>query len=127
MLNMLKGTSISEKNINKYIKQFTPTIQKKLNSIRELIKKISPEANETIKYGIPTFVLSENLVHYAAFKNHIGFYPTSSGTKKFKDELTKYKTSKGAIQFPLDNPLPLTLIKKIVKFRITEIQKKSRK
>jgi len=108
--------------IDSYIKQFTQPAQEKLNSIRALIKKTAPKAEEAIKYGIPTFVLNENLVHFASFKNHIGFYPTLSGISAFKSELTKYKTSKGAIQFPLEKPLPLSLIKKIVKFRIIEIQ-----
>ncbi|MCX8020690.1 MAG: DUF1801 domain-containing protein, partial [Chitinophagaceae bacterium] len=84
------------------------------------IKQVAPQATETISYNIPTFKLNKNLVHYAAYKQHIGFYPTSSPMTVFKDELTKYKTSKGAIQFPIDKPLPTTLIKKIVKFRVKE-------
>jgi uncharacterized protein YdhG (YjbR/CyaY superfamily) len=107
-------------SINGYIEQFSPAIQKRLESLRQLIRKLAPIAQEAMKYGIPTFVLNGNLVHFAAFKEHIGFYPTPAGISAFKKELVKYKTSKGAIQFPLDKPLPITLIKKIVKFRIAE-------
>jgi uncharacterized protein YdhG (YjbR/CyaY superfamily) len=114
-------------NIDNYIKNFPEPVREKLNAIRELVKKMAPDAQEAIKYGIPTFVLNENLVHFAAFKNHIGFYPSSSGTSAFKNELVKYKSSKGAIQFPLDQPLPLAFIKKIVKFRINEARDKAKK
>ena len=113
-------------NIDNYIKQFTPSIQEKLNSIRLLIHKLDPTSEEAIKYRMPTFILNGNLVHFAAFKNHIGFYPTPSGINTFKNELSKYKTSKGAIQFPLNKPLPLPLIKKIVRFRIAENLQKAK-
>ena len=84
------------------------------------IGKAAPNATEAIKYAMPTFVLHGNLVHFAGYQNHIGFYPAPSGIEVFKKELTAYKTSKGAIQFPLDKPLPLSLITKIVKFRVNE-------
>lgn len=108
--------------IDEYIQGFPPDVQEKLQRIREVIHKAAPEAVEAIKYQIPTFVLNGNLVHFAAFKKHIGFYPTPSGIEAFQDELTEYKTSKGAIQFPLDSPIPYRLITKIVKFRTRENQ-----
>lgn len=106
--------------IDEYHASFPTDIQKILQQLRQTIKQVAPQATETISYNIPTFKLNKNLVHYAAYKEHIGFYPTSTPMTAFKDELTKYKTSKGAIQFPIDKPLPTTLIKKIVKFRLTE-------
>lgn len=106
--------------IDEFIIKFPVSVQLKLNEIRKAIKQAAPEAEETINYGIPTFKLNGNLVHFAAGKNHIGFYPAPSGIEKFKDELSGYKTSKGAVQFPLDKPLPIDLIKKIVKFRVKE-------
>lgn len=107
-------------SIDNYIMQSKLSVRKNLRLIKQIIKKLAPKAIETIKYGMPTFVLNGNLVHFAAFKNHIGFYPTPSAIKTFKKDLIKYQTSKGAIQFPLDQPLPLALIKKIIKFRIKE-------
>lgn len=98
-----------------------------LEKLRQTIRTAAPDATEKISYRIPTFYLNGNLVHFAAFKHHIGFYPTSSGVSAFQDELSKYKTSKGAIQFPLDKPLPLELVKKIVGFRVTENLKKTAK
>jgi uncharacterized protein YdhG (YjbR/CyaY superfamily) len=106
------------KNIDDYIADFPKDIQKKLKDMRATIKKAAPKAEETIKYAMPTFILNGNLVHFAAFKNHIGFYPAPMGIEAFKKELSKYKTSKGAVQFPLDEPLPLTVIGKIVKYRV---------
>lgn len=113
-------------NIDDYIHLCPKDVGKKLTSIRRLIKEEAPNAEEAIKYRMPTFVLNgKNLVHFAAFQHHIGFYPIPSGIEKFKKELSLYKTSKGAVQFPLDQPLPLDLIRKIVKFRVTENLKKS--
>ncbi|MDR2966438.1 MAG: DUF1801 domain-containing protein [Methanobacteriaceae archaeon] len=106
--------------IEEYISEFPKDIQEKLRNIRKTIQELAPEASEKISYGIPTFYLNGNLVHFAAFKNHIGFYPTSSGIKNFKDELLEYKTSKGTIQFPFDKKMPYALIKEIVKFRVNE-------
>lgn len=112
----MKTTSIDE-----YIKLHPTKVQKILQKIRQTIQKAAPKALETISYGIPTFDLnSHHLVHFAAFKKHIGFFPTSSPIPIFKKELIGYKTSKGTIQFPLDQPIPYDLIKKIVLFRIKE-------
>lgn len=107
-------------SIDEYIACYSEEIQLVLNSIRKTIHKAAPEAKETIKYSIPTFTLNGNLVHFGAFKNHIGFYPAPSGIKAFKKELYDYKVSKGAIQFPYDKKLPIALITKIVKFRVKE-------
>jgi len=108
---------------DEYIRQFPKDVQVLLNKVRDTIKKVAPEAVEAISYQMPTSKLNgKNLVHFAAWKNHIGFYPTPSGTKKFEKELTKYKYAKGSAQFPFDQPLPLPLIAKIVKFRIKESQ-----
>jgi uncharacterized protein YdhG (YjbR/CyaY superfamily) len=86
----------------------------------ELIKSAAPKASEAIRYGMPTFVGNKNLVHFAAMKGHLGFYPTSSAIQQFRDELTAYSTSKGCVRFPYDKPLPKTLITKMVKFRLRE-------
>ena len=112
--------SMHAENIDDYIAEFPKSTQKILQEIRATIRKAAPKAEEAIKYAIPTFVLNGNLVHFAAFKNHIGFYPAPSGIDSFKEELSKYKNSKGAVQFPLDKPLPVALITKIVKFRVKE-------
>lgn len=112
------------KNIDEYIKGFPGHIQQLLEEIRATIRKAAPTAEEAIKYAIPTFILNGNLVHFAAFKNHIGFYPAPSGIEAFKKELSVYEGSKGTIRFPLDKPLPLTLISKIVQHRVkTNLQK----
>ena len=113
--------------INEYIKTFPKDIQKILESVRQAIKNAAPEAEETINYQIPTFKLNGNLVHFAAFKNHIGFYPTPSGQKAFQKELAVYKSGKGSVQFPLDKPIPLSLIKKIVQYRVKENSAKTKK
>jgi uncharacterized protein YdhG (YjbR/CyaY superfamily) len=106
--------------IDEYIALFPVHIQKILNKIRETIKTAAPETGEKISYQIPTFTLNGNLVHFAAFKHHIGFYPTSSGTEEFKKELSAYDVSKGTIRFPLDKPIPYELIRRIVVFRVKE-------
>jgi uncharacterized protein YdhG (YjbR/CyaY superfamily) len=116
-----------KKNIDDYINDFPPDIQKTLQQIREVIQEAAPGAEETIKYAIPTFTLNGNLVHFAAFKNHIGFYPIPSGIKAFEKELSIYKRGKGSIQFPLGEPMPLKLISNIVKFRVKENLEKSKK
>lgn len=119
---------IKYKSIDDYIATFPEHIQEILEELRAAIQKAAPSASETISYQIPTFTLNGNLVHFAAYKNHIGFYPTSSGILAFKKELSIYEGSKGAVRFPLDKPLPLKLISKIVKFRIKEnLRKKERK
>ena len=104
--------------IDEYIAQFPENIRQILNKLRQTIKEMAPEAEEAIRYGIPTFRLNGNLVHFAAYKNHIGFYPASEAIEVFKKDLVKYKTSKGAIQFPIDKPIPLGLVKRIVIFRV---------
>lgn len=106
--------------IDKYIKKFPEEVQEKLEILRRVIKENAPDAVEKISYGMPTFYLNGNLVHFAAYSGHIGFYPAPSGIEAFKDQRAVYKTSKGAIQFPLDEDLPLGLIRKIVKFRVEE-------
>jgi uncharacterized protein YdhG (YjbR/CyaY superfamily) len=111
--------------IDDYIATFPKDIQEKLQEMRATIKETAPDAEEKISYQMPTFYLKGNLVHFAAFKNHIGFYPVPTGIEKFKKELSAYKTSKGAVQFPLENPLPVDLIRKIVKFRVAENMKKA--
>ncbi|MCI0414282.1 DUF1801 domain-containing protein [bacterium] len=108
------------KNIDEYIGTFPKNVQDILQRVRQTIGKAAPEAKEKISYQIPTFALNGNLVHFAAFKNHIGFYPTSSGIQAFKKELSRYKGAKGSVQFPINEPLPLSLISKIVRFRVRE-------
>lgn len=121
---MRTGKLDSPSSIDEYIAGFPPDVQHILQQIRLAIKAIAPDAEETIKYRMPTFVLHENLVHFAAFKNHVGFYPTPSGIVKFKDELSAYNSAKGSVQFPINQPMPLHLIKKIVSFRTEEVQAK---
>ena len=113
------------KTIDEYIANCPKEIQKKLEEVRATIKASAPDATEKISYQIPTFYLKGNLVHFAALKNHIGFYPTPSGVDAFIKETSKYASTKGAIQFPLDKPLPLKLVSKIVKFRVKENLKRS--
>ncbi|MDD4298706.1 MAG: DUF1801 domain-containing protein [Bacilli bacterium] len=110
-------------NIDEYINKFPKDVQIKLHQLRQVIKNATPEVIETISYQMPAFKTNEILVYFAAYKNHIGFYPTPSAMVVFKDELSKYKTSKGAIQFPLNETLPIELITQIVKFRAKESKK----
>ncbi len=113
-------------NIDQYIASFPEEVQQLLLEMRATIARVAPQAQEEIKYGLPTFVLSENLVHFGAFKKHIGFYPTPSAIAKFERELSQYASSKGAVQFPLAQPLPLQLIAAIVKFRVREAVERSK-
>lgn len=113
----MKANQTAPENIDEYIADFPKDIQKILQKIRVTIKKAAPEAQETIKYLMPTFTLQGNLVHFAAFKNHIGFYPAPIGIEEFKEELSPYASGKGSVQFPLDQPIPFDLISKIVRFR----------
>jgi uncharacterized protein YdhG (YjbR/CyaY superfamily) len=109
------------KTIDEYIQSFPEDIQILLGKMRQTIRMAAPEAVESISYGMPAFKLNgKYLVFFAAFKNHIGFYPLPSGTEEFKKELSAYKTGKGSIQFPLDKPIPLDLVKNIVIFRVKE-------
>lgn len=112
------------KDIDTYIDAFPPKTQKLLRQMRKTIHRMAPKATETISYGIPTFVLHGNLVHFAGYKNHIGFYPGASGIAAFKAELSDYKSARGSVQFPLGEPLPLALVQKIVKFRVNESKQK---
>jgi len=106
--------------VDEYIAAFPEDIQALLNAMRATIRAAAPEAAERISYQIPTFTLHGNLAHFAALKHHIGFYPTSSGIAAFQSELAGYTQSKGAVQFPLDQPLPLDLVAKITRFRVEE-------
>jgi uncharacterized protein YdhG (YjbR/CyaY superfamily) len=106
--------------IDKYIAGFPEEIQQRLNQIREVIRLAAPDATEKISYMMPTFYLNGNLVHFAAFKNHIGLYPAPSGIEAFQQELSVYKNAKGSVQFPHNRPLPLDLVSEIVKFRVVE-------
>src|SRR5271169_1792015 len=106
--------------IDDYIVGFPPEVRVILEKLRATIRKAAPEAEEAIKYRLPTYVLSGNLVHFGAFKRHIGFYATPTGNKKFRKELSTYEGAKGSVQFPLDKPIPFGLISKMVKFRVKE-------
>lgn len=110
--------------ISEYMASFPAATQVLLKQLYATIAKAAPEAEEKISYGIPTFTLNGNLVHFGAYTKHIGFYPAPSGINAFKKELSKYPLSKGAIQFPLNKPLPLGLVTKIVKFRVRENSEK---
>lgn len=114
------------KTIDDYISGFDPDVKSKLEEIRAVIRKAAPQAEEAINYQIPTFSLNGNLVHFAAFKNHIGFYPAPSGIEAFKKELSFYEGAKGSVQFPMDQALPTALISKIVKFRVEENLKRNK-
>ena len=113
--------------IDEYIADFPSYVQEVLEEVRDAIKKAAPDATETISYAIPTFVLHGNLVHFAAFEKHIGFYPAPTGMEAFKKDFEPYKTGKGSVQFPIDEPMPLKLITKIVKYRVKENTEKSKK
>lgn len=107
-----------------YFSAFSQDTQRKLEEIYSICKEFLPEATEKISYGMPCFSMNQNIVYFAAFKNHIGFYPTASGVKVFENELVGLKFSKGAIQFPLDKAIPRELVQKIVLFRLEELNKK---
>lgn len=113
-------------SIDEYIRAFPAEVQERLQAVRSLIRAAAPDATETISYAMPTFDLNgHHLIHFAAFKHHIGIYPTPSGIEAFKEELQAYKNAKGSVQFPLDQPLPEDLIRRIVEFRVKERQPKS--
>lgn len=122
----MKTADSSPETIDEYIAGFPGDVQEMLQQIRAVIRKSAPDAQEAIKYQMPTFVLYGNLVHFAAHKNHIGFYPTPSGIEMFSDELSQYKSAKGSVQFPIDKPIPLSLIERIVRFRVEETQAKQK-
>ena len=108
------------KTIDEYIAAFPPDVQALLEQIRQTIRSAAPAAEETISYQMPTFTLKGNLVHFAAFKKHIGFYPVPTGIEEFKSELSAYEGGKGSVKFPLDRPIPFDLISRIVTFRVKE-------
>ena len=116
----MKSTQTVPQTIDEYIAGFPPDVQEILQKIRKTVHEAAPEATEKISYQMPTFYLHGNLVHFAGFKEHIGFYPVPTGIEKFKKELSVYKQGKGSVQFPLDRPMPYDLITKIVKFRVKE-------
>jgi uncharacterized protein YdhG (YjbR/CyaY superfamily) len=116
----MKTEQAAPQDIDEYIAGFPEDVQELLRKIRMTIRKAAPNAGEAIKYRMPTFTLNGNLVHFAAFKNHIGFYPAPSGIEAFKDELSAYEGAKGSVRFPLDKPIPFDLIRRIVKFRVKE-------
>lgn len=118
-----KGTP---KDIDEYIAGFPKDVQELLEKLRKTIRDAAPNAEETINYQIPTFKLEGNLVHFAAYKKHIGFYPTPSGIEKFKQELSEYEGAKASVKFPLDKPIPFDLISKIVSFRVQENLEKAK-
>lgn len=115
------------RTIDEYIDTFPEDVRKILSQLRQTIRDTAPEAEETINYQMPTFTLNGNLVHFAAFKNHIGFYPTPTGIEAFKEELAAYKGAKGSVQFLIDQPLPLLLIRKIVEHRVKENLERKKK
>lgn len=112
--------------IDEYIATFPKNVQVILEELRQAIRDSAPNAKEAISYQMPTFKLNGNLVHFAAYKNHIGLYPTSSGIEAFKEKLTDYEISKGAVRFPLNKPLPFDIVKKMVKYRVKENLDKNR-
>jgi len=113
-------------SVDEYIRSFPEHAQKKLKELRKVVNEQAPEAQERISYGMPAFFLKGNLVYFAAFSKHIGFYPGANGIDAFKNELSKYKIGKGSVQFPMGEPLPIGLIKRIVRFRVEENLKKKR-
>jgi uncharacterized protein YdhG (YjbR/CyaY superfamily) len=116
----MKAESARAATIDEYIGEFPAEVQRILSELRATIRKAAPQATEKISYRMPTFDYNGNLVHFAAYKQHVGFYPTLGGITAFRKELAAYKSSKGAVQFPLDEALPTKLITRIVKFRVGE-------
>ena len=122
----MKATSTKFKTVDEYLSALPANTKAILKEMRKTIKQAAPQAEELISYNMPAFRLNGMLVYYAAYKEHIGFYPVSSAIKAFQKELSDYKTSKGTIQFPIDRPLPFGLITKIVKFRVKENLEKAK-
>lgn len=121
----MKTKQAAPKDIDEYIARFPDDVRKLLEKVRTTIRKAAPNAEEKISYQIPAFTLKGNLVYFAAFKKHIGFYPMTAAIKRFKKELSVYEGAKGTVRFPFDQPLPLKLISKIVKFRVKENLKRA--
>lgn len=122
----MDANKVTFESIDDYIGQAAPEVRELLQNIRKVIHEAAPEATEKISYQMPTFDLHGNLVHFAAFKKHIGFYPAPRGIEAFKEELSVYKGAKGSVQFPLDQPMPYDLITRIVKFRAAENMEKAK-
>jgi len=122
----MKTNQSAPQNIDEYIAGFPSAVQEILQKIRITIRNAAPEAEETISYKMPTFTLQGNLVHFAAYKKHIGFYPAPNGNEEFKEELEKYGAGKGTLQFPYEQPIPFTLISRIVKLRVQENTEKAK-
>jgi uncharacterized protein YdhG (YjbR/CyaY superfamily) len=116
----VRASMKASKDIDSYIASYPRKTQVLLKKMRAVICKAAPQATEAISYGVPTYKLNGNLVHFGGFKSHIGFFPTPSGIKHFQKELSAYKTSKGAVQFPIEKPIPVGLVAKIVKFRVKD-------
>jgi uncharacterized protein YdhG (YjbR/CyaY superfamily) len=116
----MRANQPDPKDIDEYIAAFPNDLQEILKKIRKTIRRAAPDADETIKYQMPTFTLNGNLVHFAAFKKHIGFYPVPRGNEAFKDELSRYEGAKSTVRFPIDKPIPFDLISRIVKFRVKQ-------
>ena len=121
----MKTASTPPENIDDYIAGFPAEVQRVLQEIRGVIRKAAPDAEEAIKYRIPTFVLNGNLVHFAAFKNHIGLYPPVKGDEKLQAAIAPYRGEKGNLRFPLDEPIPYALIRRITKLRVKEQSEKA--
>src|SRR6478672_3049162 len=122
----MKAANTKFKTVDEYISTFPANTKRILKQVRKTIKAAAPQAEDVISYNMPASKLNSVLVYYAAYEKHIGFYPTASGIKVFEDQLGDYKFSKGAIQFPIDKPMPVDLITKIVKFRVRETQGKEK-
>ncbi len=121
----MESKGSTPKNIDEYIAEWPKEVQDRLQTLRRTIREAAPGAEEAISYKMPAFKLHGNLVYFAAFKNHIGFYPIPTGIAKFEKELSVYKQGRGSVQFPNDQPLPLALIRKIVEFRVKENKAKA--
>lgn len=124
---VLSESEKSPSTVEEYIQEFPKEVQEIMQKIRSIVKEEAPEAQEKISYGMPTFSYKGILVHFAAYKNHIGFYPTPSGISKFEEELKSYKYAKGSVQFPISKPIPYDLIRQIVKTRVEDNLNKSKK
>jgi uncharacterized protein YdhG (YjbR/CyaY superfamily) len=123
----MRARKVSPRNVNEYINKAPREVQKKLRQMRACIRKSAPRAKESLKWGMPAFSYRRILVMFAGFKHHIGFYPTSSAVEAFAQDLSKYATAKGSIQFPLEKPLPLPLIRRITAFRVQESLEQDKK
>ncbi len=122
----MKADTPGPKSIDEYIAAFPPAVRRHLEEVRKTIREAAPGAGEAIKYRMPTFTLNGNLVHFAACVRHVGFYPTPSAIVRFQRELSAWKGAKGSVQFPLDEPMPLALIGRIVRFRVKEQLERAR-